>query len=80
MGATAQLDRVIWAGVIHLKGLGERNHCRQGSLLVGRLGPQSQVAQRASCVVLHPLLTCTHAVLLCITLTTCELCLHKQAQ
>lgn len=47
------------AQVVHLEGLGEGDDSRQSSLLVGRLAAEGQVAQRTSCVVLHPLLTCT---------------------
>lgn len=52
------------AKVIYLEGLGEGDDSRQSSLLMGGLAAQGQVAQRASCVVLHPLLTCTHTLLL----------------
>ena len=52
------------AQVVYLEGLGEGDDSRQGSLLMGRVAAQGQVAQRARCVVLHPLLTYTHTLLL----------------
>ena len=42
----------------NLEGLGEGDNSGQGGDLVGRLGAQSQVAQRPGCVVLHTLLPC----------------------
>ena len=41
-----------------LEGLSEGDNSGQGGSLVGRLGAQSQVAQRPGCVVLHTLLPC----------------------
>ncbi len=41
-----------------LEGLSEGDNSGQGGGLVGRLGAQSQMAQRPGCVVLHCLLPC----------------------